>query len=312
MAIYLNKPGKKPIALGKSGLMLILGLVLAQVQNVQAQVTTSDPDPIATQIAEAGVSSIPENDNLLFFSGGESGKIFWDEEREDGWRKELYKVAPNTEDPQIAAESVKVVSTHARAGNKSIRIFYDKNWGTWPASGKWRSELKRPGGLFLENGGEYWIGFSIFLEDNANNRDLIQAERPNAHVLQWHYMNSRGTSGVNMYQKYWHVRFGTSKTYKIKPIELGEWNDFVFHVKVSDKNDGFWRVWINKKAGDPPDKAETGPTVRQGDSLNQKMGIYRSTANWYGNSTYAEQFYDEFRIGNENASFAEVAPGNDL
>ncbi|MCB1120792.1 MAG: heparin lyase I family protein [Verrucomicrobiae bacterium] len=300
------------MGLGRGVLALITGLAFAQPTVSWAQGTPPASNPVPALNSSASVEPTANDRHVLFFSGGETGKIHWDEEREDGWRKELYKVAPNTEDPKIAAESVKVVSTHARAGSKSIRIFYDKNWGTWPTSGKWRSELKRPGGLVLENGREYWIGLSVFMEDNANNRDLIQANKPNAHALQWHFMNSRGTSGINMYRGYWYVSFGTSREYRVKPIELGEWNDFVFHVKVSDQSDGFWQVWINRKAGDPPDKAETGPTVETGDYLNQKMGIYRSTANWFGSSTYAEQFYDEFRIGNENASFADVAPRDKL
>ncbi|MCB9818540.1 heparin lyase I family protein [Candidatus Nomurabacteria bacterium] len=264
-----------------------------------------------TQPALAQSSSGQRNEaNIIYFSGGETGKINFNGRGEDAWGKELFKVATNVEDPAKAAESVKVVSNVARAGSKSIRIFYDKNWGTWPTSGKWRSELKAPSKIYLENGKEYWIGFSIYLEDNANNRDLIKANRPNAHTIQWHSMITDGTSGINMYEGYWNISFGKSREYKLKPIELGKWTDFVLHVKVSDGSDGFWKVWINGQPDSTPDHQETGATVLKGDQLNQKMGIYRSTANWYGNSSYAEQYYDEFRIGNEKASFVDVMPGN--
>jgi Polysaccharide lyase len=249
------------------------------------------------------------NTNILSYSGWETGKLQSRSSLIDGWGAQL---APGHE-----AESASVVSAPTapvRAGSKSMRIYYHS---TWPLrEGKIRTELLTPAGLRLDEGKEYWIGFSVYLKDTPNNRNAINGKIINNHVAQWHLTSPTdpfpGTSGINMRNGLWQVSFGKlgEQAITAKPIQLGKWTDFVFHVKVSkDPAVGFMQMWINKKATDTPDVNRKGATSN-GFALSQKIGIYRGYPWTLNNTTYAEQYHDEYRLGNAKAGFAAVAPGS--
>lgn len=236
---------------------------------------------------------------IVYFSGGETGAIQPKGRSEDGWGQQAH--------PNHKSESIQIVSNPTRAGSKSIRLFYDESWGGWGGGGneRIRSELHSPGNMKLKLGEEYWIGFSVFMKNSANNRALIKSRRINAHAVQWHWVNDPGTSGTNMRHGKWQISFGSHRSeIESGPIKLGEWNDFVYHVKLSERSDGFWKVWINKAAGDAPNISKTGMSAKS--DLDPKIGVYRGA---FDDAAYAEQYYDEYRIGNGSAGFCDVAPG---
>ncbi|MCB0351241.1 MAG: heparin lyase I family protein [Bdellovibrionales bacterium] len=253
--------------------------------------------PVITSPAPAPTPTTQPNQGrkgIIYFSGAETGAIQAGSKNVDGWGTEL--------NSRYVAESAKVVSNVSRAGKNSIRMFYDKSWGVWAESGKIRSELKAPGGNQLKLGQEYWISFSIYMADNTNNRNVINTKLVNSHCIQWHYVGSSGTSGINMRNGNWNISFGTVKERSVKPIQLGKWTDFVYHVKLSSGSDGFVKVWINKSATDTPDMSVVGPTATS--DLNPKMGIYRGAFD----TDYVEIFYDEYRIGDKTSSFNDIFP----
>jgi Polysaccharide lyase len=247
------------------------------------------------------------NPNILTYSGWETGKLQPQSNPIDGWGRQTVA--------GYEAKAFTVVTDVKRAGAKSMRMYYSSSWPLF--NNKIRSELLQPGGLLLQEGQEYWIGFSIFLKDTPNNRNVINSPATdliNNHAIQWHStpMTDTSTSGINMRNGLWQVSFGKlgEQAIAAKPIQLGVWTDFVFHVKVSkDPAVGFMQMWINGKPTDPPLVNRKG-TTSNGNALSQKMGIYRGTPWTLNKTTYAEIYYDEYRLGNAKSGFTAVAPGS--
>ena len=246
---------------------------------------------------------------ILAYSGAETGQLIERGHGEDGWVFQIHPGKP-------VEETLAVVDSPVRAGNKSIRFYYHKDWDTNWGNNAYRSQIRTPSGfgLFHERH-EYWVGFSVYLEDNENNRKLIETDWLNAQG--WDFHRKKGAYGHNIRKGRWIAQIpsvdGKDKEVDIGPVKLGQWTDFVYHFKVSELQDGFWKIWMNGKSEqDSPvvkyrGRVSTGP---EGDTLNFKIGIYRTRLGTNG-ETYAEYFFDEVRIGDHTSSFADVRPGDD-
>ncbi|MCA9363477.1 polysaccharide lyase, partial [Candidatus Kaiserbacteria bacterium] len=278
--------------------------IYQQLLILKTNLFTSD---LAVDDSQFPLTQASGRQGIIAYTGAESGKIdITGCTGDDCWREEIHDNDP------YHSQAVSAVKGLARSGDYSMRIYWGPDWPL--RGGKIRSELKKPGELFLEAGNEYWIGFSTYMRDNANNRDVIATDYTNAHIMQWHWMDVNGTSGINIRKGRYHFSFGSLRPEtNIAPVTLGQWEDWVMHVKVTNDNTGFVRVWLNADSvNDKPVYEKTNvKTLASGDSkLNQKIGIYR----WYGapeaKDHYYEHFYDEFRIGNKNASFDDVKPGD--
>jgi hypothetical protein len=94
----------------------------------------------------------------------------------------------------------------------------------------------------------------------------------------------------------------TSYRKYLKNIELGKWNDIVIHVNWQYDNTGFLEVWIN---GDKIAEQMNFPNCSNDEfGPNFKIGIY-------GNLEENQEvvvYYDEIRIGDSSASYADVVP----
>jgi hypothetical protein len=99
-----------------------------------------------------------------------------------------------------------------------------------------------------------------------------------------------------------------SKAWDIGSVQKGVWEDFVFHVKWSYQSNGFIEVWRNgtkviQYAGPIGYNDQAGPFVWIG------MYKYHGTSPFAGsNSTKRVVYIDEFRIGNEKATYNDVVP----
>lgn len=206
--------------------------------------------------------------------------------------------------PDHLGESFLISPDYARTGNGSLRVLYRESWGRW-GNEKIRSELHAPAGLRLEIGQEYWIRYSVMLRDTSNNSAMIADTLWNAHVSQFHCVGAKGTSGVNMRASKWYVSFGATnwneatgrydcEEFEGPAITLGEWVDFIYHVRVSDGADGFVRVWMNATPDDSePNVISTwGPNTYA--DLDPKIGVYRER--FGAGYDEAEQFYDDYWI----------------
>ena len=123
-------------------------------------------------------------EGIAFFSGGESGSL-----ASERWRVELL---PEPYEQEAAV----IINNKVLAGSKAIQIKWKKDWPL--RGGKIRSELKRPGGIMLYEGSEYWLGMAFYIEDTPGHRYIMHASDINAHVFQWHNTSIPGTNGIKM------------------------------------------------------------------------------------------------------------------
>jgi len=96
---------------------------------------------------------------------------------------------------------------------------------------------------------------------------------------------------------------------KVSEIK-GKWTDFVMHVKWTGNKDGFLKVWV--KVGDGPYVQKIdyqGATFwnDEGTGPYFKMGLYKGSTNFKGPAPRVV-YTDEYRLGDANSSFGQVAP----
>ena len=95
----------------------------------------------------------------------------------------------------------------------------------------------------------------------------------------------------------------------IGTVVTGKWVDWVFHVVWSDKTDGSLEVWTDGVKVFTYNGI-TMETLPEGNYV--KLGIYFwPFTNRPGSSNQTEiiTYVDEYREGNEKATFADVDPG---
>jgi len=84
-------------------------------------------------------------------------------------------------------------------------------------------------------------------------------------------------------------------------IHFGDWENWAFHIKVSDKNDGLIEVWRN---GTPVLK-HAGPNVYPGDKVRIKWGVYVGKGGKVPGEISA--LYDDIIIGDAKSNLQEVS-----
>ena len=239
---------------------------------------------------------------ILAFSGAETGQIFEGGVGEDHWGWEVLG-------EPYRSEAIRVVSFPSRAGNNAIRIYWDQSW-PWFGNNKLRTELKRPNNMaHFTPGNIYWIGFSVYIADTANNRAAVAAGRNNQSIQQIHQLNGTSTSQLMARNNQWEISCPTGPKQYIGTVEFDTWTDFVYYYKCETNGTGRFKVWRNAASSsetpvyDPGDRQ----TMWTNDQGYFKMGIYREK--YYAPGvTYYEQFYDEIRIGNSAESFDTIKP----
>ncbi len=149
-------------------------------------------------------------------------------------------------------------------------------------------------------------GFTIRRRGKTDKSEMVVSIRP---------AKSLNVGGGN-------AASGTEDVYSW-PLKLNKWEDFVLNFRYSDKNDGFFKIWHNGKlivdqSGgsnvtlrdsvydlDHPRQRSTG---KCGNLIKRK---YTQTAGIYAGYEFGGAvYYDEYRVGDANSSYEEVAPAS--
>lgn len=208
--------------------------------------------------------------------------------------------------------SIARAQSPTRNSEESLRFEIRKN-EIWVKSNhaSYRSEVSTND--FPSMGAEKWYGFSLYLpadfpiEDNRlilaqwwakTKKHLGEVSR--SPILQLRFAGGDLEVILRWYQdKIVHddEKYNQVKLYKFKKFPLGQWNDFVFHIKWMPDENGFIETWWNGKKiidykGVTENQDEVGPMF--------KFGLYRDQTD----KTYIS-YFSEYRTGN---SYEEVDP----
>ena len=181
----------------------------------------------------------------------------------------------------------------------------------------------------LTGGKEYWVGFSINVLDAPDGYNVISQHHAVPHLLPNGKADWSCTSGPNSFT----IRANNGKfdfrtttfaknvavtppigsatwgTQVIsKPYQLKKWHDVVLHFNYATDNSGFIEIWFD---GKKVVNMHNTPTVYKKDLCGKPRAPYQyqKIGTYYGHGNKAgDILYDSFRIGNKNASYADVAP----
>ena len=192
----------------------------------------------------------------------------------------------------------------AREGKQSLRVELRNTDGD--IAGSKRSEI------FLNSDStvnlERWYGVSFYIPSG-----FIYDPCPEI-LYQWHHSSNTGSPPLALWieKDDWYIVYretvdGTENMVNIGTVKKDSWTDFVFHIKWSVKDDGITEVWKNgvksyNRAG------INNYNFSEGNYL--KTGIYKwGWKRGYPTTSTERIFYiDEIRIGNEKATYDDVAP----
>lgn len=153
---------------------------------------------------------------------------------------------------------------------------------------------------------ERWYAASYYLPS-----DYVSDAAPES-ITQWH--TNIGSPPLSLWTQngQWRItRFGNKQTI-VGNYEKNRWVDFVFHVKWSTAADGLIEVWKNGVKV----YTFTGVTMYAGTEAGAYMrtGIYKwpwnPTSKIVSTTTKRVLYIDDVRIGNQYATYRDVAPGN--
>ncbi|MBN1672579.1 MAG: heparin lyase I family protein [Kiritimatiellae bacterium] len=175
-------------------------------------------------------------------------------------------------------------------------------------------------------GQEYWVGISIYIP-SAWYDDGLTLDSPL--VFQFHHNSWSGVPDMELPLNI-HIDPKESDAWRVKQAgpngqgivyvyeasylpDKGKWTDWVFNLRFSPGSDGFLKIWKDGTLV----LARTGSNYAAGHEnhpANIQFGLYnwgyRDTYNAGRHATSSRTIYhDEFRVGDANSSYAEVAPG---
>lgn len=200
--------------------------------------------------------------------------------------------------------SINRVNTTARTGSYSTRYELRKTDGLI-GYGK-RSEALRYSKSEPVAKVERWYAASYYLP-----ADYVTDAAPEI-VTQWHTNIGSPPLALWTQNGQWRItRFGNRQTI-VGAYTKNKWTDFVFHVKWSTGSDGLVEAW---KDGVKV-LTITGATLLSGTTYGAYMrtGLYKwpwnPTSSIVSSTTQRVLYVDDVRIGNANATYYDVAPGN--
>jgi hypothetical protein len=246
---------------------------------------------------------------MLYVGSYENGTI-------EGWRKT---------DIGWLGHSVNLVTAPVRRGRYAAR--FELRLLDPLVTGTFRNELSVGRHGYPEiaaMGQEYWYGFSIYIpadwENDGLRDELAQFHAPpdpgeiwrnpplgfdtkDGNWEIWNRWDRRAIQTDNAYES------GHRLLWK-GALQKGQWNDWVVHVKWSYQSDGFLEIWLNdQKVVD-----DNGPNCYNDQSQRYfKWGVYKRAWSNEGPPFATDKrviYNDELRIGDEDSSYDEVAPGS--
>ena len=189
-----------------------------------------------------------------------------------------------------------------RAGEKSIRFEVRAGDCGWDGHGWSDCETHRERhellGVKEISSGTRWYAWSIYLPKDFINvypvrvclgqfHDAGQAFTDEVNPP-WMFLNIRGGYWVNNMVR---VPAGYETQLLTREQMLEKWNDILINVKWTNKENGFFKIWVNDKLAFD----YKGPTKRKS-KINLQFGIYR-----YGifipDVPTQVVYYDEVRVG---------------
>lgn len=200
-----------------------------------------------------------------------------------------------------------VVAGDTRGGDYAGRVVLNGNQN--------RSELglggdgtREPGELEFFEGDEYWYGFSFNIKKmvygGPGAHNLImqfhqQGEgSPNFGLQLWDYEGDDGVSGG---KGLWSHAGAMGGDRFLSPVSEGDWHDIAIHFKASNRDHGFYEVYLDGSLID--ERSEISMIMPGFDSAYIKSGLYRNGETAPGTS---ELLLDEGKLGTTAAS---VQPG---
>lgn len=198
-------------------------------------------------------------------------------------------------------------SERSRSGRYSAKFTLNKSDAD--QGGSKRAELTDWSGRMPSPKAERWYGLSMFLPGSYAKDPCEEI------VFQWHGVNSVDLDGESMSNPALAMLTRNGKWVLNAwdgPIDLGAydqnvWTDWVLHIKFSPDPDGLIEIWKN---GEKVLTLKGKNTYRDKVGNYFKMGIYKyGWKDGYVSTTSSRTiYYDEVRVGNEKASFSDVAP----
>ncbi len=172
------------------------------------------------------------------------------------------------------------------------------------ADGK-RSEAVIVKGADGEIGKDTWYSFAVYFPSSYvydDQREIIN---------QWYQSGSPATSLRTEEDRIILETGNTSSTRK--EINLGSvtketWHTFTFHFIHSFNSDGLIEVWHNGNKI----LSHNGGNMYDDVLPKWKIGLYKSAFKYPGKSDVKSRviYFDNIRVGNENATYEEMAPEN--
>ena len=203
--------------------------------------------------------------------------------------------------------SIESVSSPVRAGKVAYKHVI-KNCGK-------RSEFEQ---RRVANGGTYWYGFSLRHERTPavpNNKFTVLTQwfiggRP---ARSWPCGGAGHKIGYRAGRMSFDLQHSTSggdaiscKQFVLSEDPLGKWVDVVMNAKWTSNTDGFLKLWVREAGGRWVQKINyTGRTQAVSD-----RGPYFKMGAYVGGEGSGDRlvYTDEYRLGNSNATFADVSP----
>lgn len=200
-----------------------------------------------------------------------------------------------------------------RSGQYSFKHWVDR-------CGK-RAELSMKG---TSIGSTYWYGWSFYLPTDWNDSDAgwdIISQFPTYPTNRNFNGDGCGAVGSYMLRSGDHIEMRLqhpgSKDIECSYFSLGkvsqlrgQWVDVVMQVKWTGNSDGFMKMWRKAGSGQYEQVANySGATYwnDEGGGPYFKMGLYKGNTNYKGPAPRTI-YTDEYRLGDGNSNFQEVAP----
>lgn len=283
---------KNPVITIKAGTYVYRLKVDGKTDDVTIKATLSD------------LATPPVSDKILLYSS-------FDQEGEANWGKGWYLHTQDCCRTQPGGECCSRAVTRntqiVRSGAGSLRFWLKSTDPT--ASGKHRAEIQGYNGKAGKI--DRWYGLSNYVDKWS-----LTDKEPGS-PFQWHQANGAGSPPLAIWivkgryqvvHNTTNVQDGNFEYNDIGPVVTGKWVDWVFHVVWSDKTDGSLEVWMDGVKVYTYNGI-TMETLPEGNYV--KLGIYFwPFTNRPGSSNQTEiiTYIDEYREGNEKASYEDVKP----
>lgn len=198
-------------------------------------------------------------------------------------------------------------NTFARVGTYSAKVICNKTDCLIGAS--IRSEMNRTSSSEPAPPLGRWYGISYLMPTS-----YVIDTAPEA-ICQWHEFTGTASPHFSLWTQSGRFRLALNGVAgpDLGAYPLNTWTDFVFHIVWSTTNTGSFEMWKNGVKIDAV--TQTGITTMPVDihCPYWKFGIYKWF--WYkypaqSQTTQRIIYIDEARMGNANATFHDVSPGN--